>query len=145
MRYPAFTFIELVLVMTIVLLLGSFSEIFSNQFIAVRNTSIATHALREALSRAETYARSGRAGSDWGVVQIDQALIIFSGDQYATRTPEHDEKIALPARITVTGLDETTFDTVDGLVGGGKVINIQGPNQMRHLSLSAEGAVQEYE
>lgn len=145
MRLRGFTFIEIVLTASIMLLLGALSMVFGSQFISARDTAAAVHTLRESLDRAQVYAASGRTGSDWGVTEIDGSVIVFSGGLYEGRNGDLDEVSELPEGITITGLDETIFNHSDGRIGASKTIDVVGRTKTIHLSVTSEGAVTEYE
>lgn len=145
MRLQGFTLIESILATSVILLLGAAVGVFSTQFISVRDTAIAAHVLRESLDRAQVYARSGKQDSDWGVVQVGENIVVFSGATYALRAAEYDELVDIPGGITMTGLEETVFARATGRISVAKVIDIDGPDRTLHLSISEEGALNEYE
>lgn len=145
MRLQGFTLIESVLVTSVILLLGAVSGTFGTQFAGARNTAFATHTLRESLDRAQVYARSGRAGSDWGVTQVGSEIIVFSGTTYALRNVDLDERADIPGGISMTGLGETVFAQSTGVLSAAKIVDIDGADRTLHLSISEEGATNEYE
>lgn len=145
MRLQGFTLIESILVTSIVLLLGAFSAIFGTQFTSTRSVAVTAHILRESLDRAQVYAHSGRSGSDWGVTEVSGTIVIFSGESYALRVADLDESATLPDGVSIAGLDETVFSQVNGQLSAAKIIDVTGSDRTLHLSVSSEGAVNEYE
>lgn len=145
MRLRGFTFIEIILVTSIILLLGAVSSVLGTEFFSARATVAATKIIRESLDRAQVYAASGRAGSGWGVVEIEGEVIVFSGGSYDARSEDWDEVSELPDAISVIGLNETIFNHSDGRIGASRMIDIIGRAKTVHLSVTSEGAVNEYE
>ncbi len=145
MRLRGFTLIESILVTSIILLIGIFSSVFGTQFFSTQDTTAAEHTIRESIDRAQTYARSGRFDSDWGVIQVGTEIVVFSGSSYASREASRDERTDLPPGTSVTGLEDVVFERMTGQISTPKAIVVSGSGYSLSLSLSERGVVNRYE
>lgn len=136
----AFTFIEVILVVAIILLVGVVSFWFTTNFFFEQQTVLAAQVTRAALGRANMYALSGKADSNWGVTQVGNDLILFAGSTYAGRDATLDETIPLSGTITLVGLGEIIFTRPTGITIP-VTFQVTGSNSTINLSIDSEGAV----
>lgn len=141
MRLKGFTFIEVILVTSIILIVAVYTSWLSVRFLVDRRVTTSVQVLRESLGRASLYALTGKSGTDWGVVQVGSSIVIFSGTTFANRYQSQDETILVPAGITISGLGQVIFEASTGVTTA-RTINIEGAGFVTSLILSGEGAVQ---
>lgn len=114
MQLKGFTFIEVIVVVSIMLIVGATSGWFAIQFWPEKELVSSAQLVRTSLGQAALYAQTGRLGSDWGVTQNGGNLIIFSGTSYIDRDPLRDEVMPLPQGIVMNGLNEAIFTAPEG-------------------------------
>ncbi|MBT3230372.1 type II secretion system protein [Candidatus Uhrbacteria bacterium] len=132
MKKPGFTFLEILVVVGIMLIL--LTIVFSS--IRMTNASLQSKTHQEVysmLTEASRYARSGVAGSDWGVYfeydGVTGAAVratLFAGENYATRDTQYDRFTAFHDSIVFSDVtlvdiapwsgngDEITFESMSG-------------------------------
>lgn len=135
-----FTFLEIVIVVAITLIVGGSTALFGMQFFLERQTVIASQIIRASLVRASTYALSGRADSEWGIVQSGQEVILFAGSSFAQRQTGFDEVIPLPKNVTISPFGEIVFHRPEGTTQL-STLQISGGLNAITLLITKEGAV----
>lgn len=138
----AFSFFEVILVVTLLLLIGVPTAWFTTNFFFERQVVMTAQLVRSSLVRANTYALTGKADRDWGVTLVDHQLIVFAGSSYGTRDIASDEVAILPPQVVVTGLGEVVFTRPTGQTTA-REIQVTGNQRSLHFSLSREGAMTE--
>jgi len=109
LRRPAFSLIELLLVLAIISSLGIFTASFYSRFLLRSAGDQARMHLVSSINKARTYAVTGRRNSDWGVRFSPPVLTLFSGSSYAARDTAVDENITFNPNVTVSGISEIVF------------------------------------
>ena len=138
----AFTFLEVVIVIAIVLLVGVTAVWFTTNFFFERQTVLASQVIRSGIVRAGTYAMNGKADRDWGVTVTGGNVIVFAGSTYATRNTAYDEIAPLPGNVTVNDLGEIIFVRPTGTTAA-RTFTVTGNNRTLTFSLTREGALSE--
>lgn len=139
-----FTFIEVILVVSLAMIVGATAAWFSLHFLSERQTILSADMLQASLEQAHLYALSGKADTAWGITQQGSTLVLFAGNAYAERSPEWDEVWDLPQGVTVSGLGEIMFEKITGATVA-KSFRIEGPTQTLSGTMNQEGMVQWYE
>lgn len=138
----AFTFVEVVLTVAIVLIVSLPTAWFSINFFFERQVVLTSQLIRSNLVQANIYALNGRANSDWGVTLSSNTVSIFAGTTYDERDRSYDESFTLPRTVNVTGLEQIIFTRATGTATPA-VIEIRGHNRIVRLSVNSEGTVLE--
>ncbi|TXH00332.1 MAG: hypothetical protein E6P95_03760 [Candidatus Moraniibacteriota bacterium] len=139
-KVRGFSFLEIIILMTIIFIIGVTSAWFSMQFFFQQQTVLAAQIVSTSLSRANLYAQSGKVYSDWGVAVRDKQVIVFAGSSYESRNSVFDESAILPGGILITGLDEIIFARLTGETSQA-MITISGKDQDIQYKVSSWGAV----
>lgn len=109
---PAFTALELMLVVGILAGLAAFSVPAYRDY-QVRNDLVrVTDQVSQALGRAQLRAQAGQRESAWGY-SVSHATL-FAGSNYAGRNASYDEFYPMPDTIETSGLDEVSFARLTG-------------------------------
>lgn len=141
-----FTFIEVILVLAIIMVVGVSSVVFSNNFLIGESLEGTFEVLRSDIRKAQLYSMNGRNGSVWGVALRDGRLVLFIGTGYEYRDSAFDEIFVLPRGVTLSGFDEAVFARESGQLGASvNGIRLQTPGQTLSFSLTREGVLQRVE
>lgn len=135
-----FTFIELLVVVSIVLTLSVMSSVFYSRFLTQNNVSNVQDQLLSSLRKAQIYAMMERRGGDWGVHYGSNKIVVFQGSTYAGRNAALDEFFDLAGTITITGFIDIIFTRITGLPSSSGIITISGPNNTtKQVIVNSEG------
>jgi type II secretory pathway pseudopilin PulG len=140
----AFTFIEVLIVLVLVIGIGVFLAAFSGHFFLTQNVQGFFEVFRSDIRKAQISAMEGRGGSSWGVAYRGDALILFRGSDYDHRESAFDEAFDVPRGISFSGFDEVTAERGTGRIDGTRSsIHMEGIGEVKNFSLSEEGALLE--
>ncbi|KKU63129.1 MAG: hypothetical protein UX87_C0033G0002 [Candidatus Amesbacteria bacterium GW2011_GWA1_47_16] len=139
LRRPAFSLIELLLVLAIISSLGIFTASFYSRFLLRSAGDQARMHLVSSINKARTYAVTGRRNSDWGVRFSPPVLTLFSGSSYAARDTAVDENITFNPNVTVSGISEIVFSRLTGLPGTTAVITLSIGSDTQNITVNSEG------
>lgn len=104
------TYLELLLVIALVLLVGSMSSSLYSNFILQNASANATNQIKSDLREAQLFAMEGKQNSNWGINVGNSAITLYKGNSYATRNPAFDQLFSLNSNITATISSGVTFD-----------------------------------
>ena len=145
-KRSGFTFIEIILVLAIVMVVGVTSAALSNTFLVQESLETAFEMLRADMRKAQLYAMSGKNASIWGVALRDGDLVVFRGTGYDYRDDTFDERIALPRGVTLSGFDEAVFERESGRLSVPIAeISLEGAGSSIVFSVNHEGALERSE
>ena len=138
----AFTLIELVLVIALsAFLLGGGAVIYSRM-----QQDSDLQANTQLTLQAVSLARSNTAGafvdSGWGVYFQGQQVIVFQGNNYASRNTTYDVQFSLLGNYTLSGTNEITFSKNNLKPNTGGSITISNGNLSQILTINALGTVE---
>ena len=102
------TFIELILVVAIIALLGAASTPFLSRFLLRTYSDTTARNVTSALRTAQHNAMAQKANLTWGVCLTGNTIRMYGGS-CATPTIMNDH--TFPSSVSVTGLSDTSFDT----------------------------------
>lgn len=114
MKRPAFTLIELLLVITMISILAAISVPVFQSFQNKNDLIVAHQILADALRRAKILSEAGLYDSEWGVYIGFSEIVIFQGSNYSTRDTSYDEIYEISSGIEVSGLTEVVFSKGTG-------------------------------
>ncbi|MBP5993595.1 MAG: hypothetical protein KA731_01675 [Candidatus Moranbacteria bacterium] len=141
-----FTFIEIILVLAIIMVVGAISMTIPNLTLGSASSEAVLYMLRSNLRKAQLYSMNGKNATMWGVALRNDELIVFLGTEYAHRDPAFDERVTLPRGATLSGFDEVVFERESGrlpeILSG---ISIQSAGTPVVFSVNREGAVERSE
>lgn len=112
-KYTSATLIELLLVIAITVILAASSAPFASSFILRNNLSTSTDKIIAAIHKTQNNAMSQKQYEQWGICINNGEVVIFAGDLASTcASNSFLEIFTIPSTVIVTGLSETTFNTL---------------------------------
>jgi len=143
-RKGGFTLIEVLLVVALIGLLAGVGLPVFSYIQSKNNLDITGYSLAQALRRAQMLAQNGESEADWGV-HIDPAskvITLFQGTNFASRSTEYDETVALAGSLDVSGLNEIVFNAVSGEPALAGTVNLgMADGSTMQITINAKGAV----
>lgn len=151
MKRPAFSFIELMLVLSIFMLVLVYTAPRMVGTMFRNDIEVATQELVHVLRKANSQATTQVHDSDWGLKFIDSTTdtyVLYSGGDYATRTSSLDTTYTLPDSVSYNtispqgGGTEMNFDQVTGETSHYGTIVLQDANgDTRTITVNSLGNV----
>ncbi|SRR5258708_14028559 len=140
-RQAGFTIIELILVISLMMLLGTLGTAFSARFLTQNAVSNATDQLIGDLRQAQINAMMGKQNSNWGVNFGSNTITLYKGATYATRTIAFDATFSVNASANITGLTDDNFTRVTGIPGftTPQTITISGSGETKTITINSQG------
>lgn len=111
---PAFTIIELTLVLAIFAITAATTLPFLGRFQQRETFQTITEDIVRTLQTAQHKAMSGERDSSWGVRFERGAYILYAGTSYTARRKPFDRRHAAPRTLTFTGTDDVNFHRESG-------------------------------
>lgn len=102
------TFIELILVVSIILTLSIMSTVFYSRFLMQDSVEHAIDQLVGSLRKAQLYSMMSRYSDSWSVAYSANKVYLFKGVTFATRTTAYDEVFDTGGSISVSGISSST-------------------------------------
>ncbi len=134
-----FTLIELLLVISIVLIIGTFSVIFYSRFLTQNAVANTQDQLIGQLRKAQVYAMMGRQNDNWGVNFGSNKITLFKGPSYAGRTAAFDETFSENANISIPVFSEIVFTKTTGLPSTTGTYTITGNDSSKQVTVNSQG------
>lgn len=145
MTKRGFTLFEILLVMSILGIIGTVSVVFSVRLLRSNDLNIAVrHALNN-IRIAQTRAQLASGSNSWGLYITSGSMTLFRGSSYVTRDQTQDAVTEFSQRITVSGLQEVTFDVMSGTPSQSGLITFTHADitQPRYLFVNPLGLAEE--
>jgi len=136
-----FTLIELLLVISIVLIIGTFSVVFFSRFLTQNAVTNTQDQLIGSLRKAQIYAMMGRQNSNWGVRFGENIIALFSGNSYASRNTAFDETFSQNSNISISNFSEIVFTKVSGLPSTTGTYTITGNDSSKQVVVNSQGVI----
>jgi len=134
-----FTFVEVMVVLAILGILGTASFSIYTIWQHKNNVSSARSVVLQALTEAKQQAISGTNDKNWGIKYNGTQIVLFSGASYLTRDTNQDKKFDWPQGIYFGGLDEFIFLKFSGLPISTGTINIFYGNENEKININTQG------
>lgn len=135
------TFIELIIIVALVLILGMSSVAFYSRFFNQNAVANTVDQLIGELRKAQIYAMTGKNNTNWGVRYASNRMTLFSGYSYATRINGFDESFSVNSAISVTGITEVVFTRMTGTASATPTITVSGGGNIETVTVNAQGVV----
>lgn len=136
-----FSLIELLLVMALITVIGSFSAVIFSRFLTQTATTNFQDQMIGQLRKAQLYSMMGRQNSGWGVQFSGNTLVLFKGNTYATRTPALDESFSENPNLSITGFSEIDFTKGTGTPSASGTFTIVGNENSKTFTVNSQGVV----
>jgi prepilin-type N-terminal cleavage/methylation domain-containing protein len=134
-----FTFIELIIVVTLMGILGTMATSYYARFYVQNSVDDIQVQLLSSLRKAQLFSMLSKRGTGWGVNYASNTITLFAGSTYSGRTTAYDENYTVPNSITVSGLNEIDFSRISGLPSATATITISGNNTTRQITVNSQG------
>ena len=135
-----FSFIELLIVIGIIAILGTTMAPIGSSLINRNNLRTKVDELVIALQSDRINSMTNKENSPWGVKTESQQIVIFKGNSYATRDQNFDEKFLYPKSMSITAI-EIIFAQLTGLPSSPQTIQVNGPGSINKAVLVTEQGV----
>ena len=135
-----FTIVETVLTLGIIAITAGVSVPMYQNYQIHSNLDLAVAQTVHNLGRAQLLSQTGQEDGQWGV-RIEVGTVFF-GSNFETRDEDLDETIALPAGISVYGIEEVVYSRIDGTPSPtGDIILEAESGERRTISISTDGTM----
>jgi prepilin-type N-terminal cleavage/methylation domain-containing protein len=136
-----FTFIELILVIALILVLGTMSTGFAARFLTQNAVDNTTDQFVSSLRKAQLNAMMGKQNSNWGVNYASNTITLYRGNSFATRTAAFDERYTVNTAVSVSGFSELNFTRMTGAPGSTPTFTISGNGNSNTVTINSQGVV----
>lgn len=137
-----FTLVEILIAMFFFLMLFGISIMFGVSAIDVQELDRVTQTVRNELVLSRDYAQSGREESPWGIAFIDNSIVQFKGDSYATRDEGYDLITDFQSDIEISGLSEVVFTPPLGYASASGTVYIQKEVHEAQIHVNSYGMIE---
>jgi len=140
---PAFTLIELLLVVAILGIIIAFGAPFFGGAFSRTNIDNANLLTAQSLRRAMLKAQSNEMDSDWGVKLSSGQILIFKGSSYAARDAGFDIITELEDNVVFSGDTEIVFPKHSGELSSNKsvTIGLANTSESKTITINTKGAL----
>ena len=107
-KLAAFTLIELLIVIALILILGAMSSPFLSRFIVQTNYETSVDKVVSTLRKAQTYAMNNKNNTVWGVCYTANKIRLYQG---SCTSPTFSEDFEIASTITISGINDTVLAT----------------------------------
>lgn len=133
-----FTLVELLLVVSIVLIIGTFSAVFYTRFLTQNAVANTQDQLVGQLRKAQIYSMMGKQNGSWGV---KYSSITKKITLYLTGNSAFDENFTTNNNITISGFSDLSFARITGLPSTTGTYTITGNDSSRQVIVNSQGVV----
>lgn len=136
-----FTLIELLLVVSIVLIIGTFSAVFYTRFLTQNAVANTQDQLMGQLRKAQIYSMMGKQNGIWGV---KYSSITKKITLYLTGNSAFDENFTTNNNIIISNFSDLSFARITGSPTSGTyplTITITGNDSIRQVTVNSQGVV----
>ncbi len=138
----AFTLIELLLVISIVLIIGTFSVIFFSRFLTQNAVANTQDQLIGQLRKAQIYAMTGKQNSAWSINYNSNTITLYIGTTFPGHNTAFDEKFTVNSNISVTGITDVNFARMTGLpTPTTSAIAITNGTNIKTININTQGVI----
>ncbi len=137
----AFTLVEILLSLALLVTLISFSVPFYQSF-QFRNSLEATvDETARAIRNAQIFAQENKNDSEWGIRLDNGNVTLFQGSSYATRNTTYDQLYPISSQINITGLTEFYFERETGDTSTTGTITFTVNTEVREIEINEKGVL----
>lgn len=137
-KLHGFTFIELLLVVSLVFTLSLFATPFYARFYGQNAVLTAQDELVSALRKAQIYSMMGKQNGVWGV-SYSSSLNTFT--LFVQGNGTFNETLSVQSSVNVSGLTQVTFAHATGLPSSTPTITLSEGSTSKIVTLNSQGIV----
>lgn len=137
------TFIELILVVSILLILALMTPTFYSKFALQNATSNTIDQLVGSLRKAQVYSMVSRQSDSWSVHIDTSNITLYKGNNFSTRNSGFDEKFAISSNVSITNLTDINFARMTGIpnIISSQTVTISSTNSSGSITINTQGVV----
>lgn len=136
-----FTFIELILVVSLILILGTMGTSLTARFMTQNAVANAQDQLIGDLRKAQMNAMTGKQNDNWGVYYGSNVITLYRGDSYAAKIAGFDEKFSVPGGVAMNPSSfDVNFARITGKTSAAS-ITISGSGTTKTITVNGQGMV----
>lgn len=137
------TFIELILVISLLLLLSVMTTPFVGSYLIRSNWHVAADRVISEVWKAQAYAMDGKVinGNEvWGVCITGTTFRLFNG---SCATPSFREDYEMPMGVTISGIGSVSFDNLTGVPSSISTITISSSLGSSTITINGAGMTEQ--
>ena len=131
------TVIELLLVVSILMIIGTLSTAFYSRFLTQNSVDDTVNRLVGSFRKAQIYSMMGKQNNTWGVRYTAATKTITL---YLTSNSAFDENFTHNNNITVNGFTDILFARITGTTTASS-ITVNGGNNSKTITINSAGVV----
>lgn len=135
-----FTFIELILVVAMVLVIGTMGTSLTARFMTQNAVANAQDQLIGDLRKAQMNAMAGKQNSNWGVHYASNTITLYKGNSIGEDTA-FNETFSVPGGVVIAGFTDINFTRVTGIPSSTPTITISGSGTEKTVTVNGQGMV----
>lgn len=137
------TFIELILVVSILSIIALLTPSFYSKFALQNATSNTIDQLVGSLRKAQIYSMVSRQGDSWSVHIDTSEITLYKGNNFSTRNSGFDETFSLSPNVSITNLTDINFTRVIGIpnIASAQVVTVSSTNSNGSITINTQGVV----
>lgn len=113
-KYNGFSLIEILLVVTLFALISAMTIPFGIDFLSRDRVSITRDILVNSARTAQHNAINMRDDDDWGIEILQEEIVVYKGNDYATRDSAYDSVTSIPSGVAISGSQGVFYKKLDG-------------------------------
>ena len=138
MKKSGYTLIELLIVVSLIITIGTMTAPFASGFLIRIYQESTVNSIISALHRAQSLSLDGKGSTAWGICQTGNNIRVYQG---SCASPTIKEDTSIPATVTVTGLSDVTFSRITGEPSSTLTIVITSGAGTKNITLNELGVV----
>ena len=141
------TFIELILVVSIMLTISVMAPVFYSRFLLQNSVATTTDQLLGSLRKAQIYSMAGKQSSAWSVNYSNNTITLYKGNDFINREQAFDETFSVNTNVIVSDFTDLNFAKITGIPGTGNpsttpTITISGGNNTEMIAVNSQGLIE---
>ncbi|HWY79472.1 MAG TPA: type II secretion system protein [Candidatus Sulfotelmatobacter sp.] len=139
MKRNGFTLIELILVVSLMMLLGTLTTTFAARFFTQNGVSNTTDELIGDIRQAQMNAMMGKQNSNWGIDYASNTITLYKGTSFAARSTALDTKFSVNSSVSITGFSDLNFFRMTGTSSATPTISVSGSGETKTITVNSQG------
>lgn len=141
-KLNAFTLVELLLVIALISVIMGLSIPAYTGFQRGQEVDSSLVFVRRAIRTAQLNAKASKLDNNWGVYMSNNNIVVYSGDDHASRATGEDIVFNLPASVSLSGTNEINFSKYTGEPNQTASITLTVAGQNRNIDVNEKGFIQ---
>lgn len=138
MKKNGFSLIELLIVVSLIITIGTMTAPFASGFLIRVYQESTVNSIVSSLHRAQSLSLDGKGSTEWGICQTGNIVRVYQG---SCASPTIKEDTSIPSTVSVTGLSDITFSRINGEPSATLSITITSGAGTKNITLNEMGVV----